>query len=155
MGVTFRKVFFFQPPSSNQTGRALRTDELIREALADSDFPAFGEGERLFARVVYFNHDRHRARDIHNIVKPLFDVLRGKVYPDDKLILRYEAIRLDMYPVELGFVVEFKEGHSQAFEVARLMEMRETAFLVEISPITADQESMVSVTWVEVDTNDK
>lgn len=72
-----------------------------------------GEGERLFARVVYFKHDRHRARDVHNIVKPLFDVLRGKVYPDDKLILRYEAIRLDMFPVELGFVVEFKEGYSQ------------------------------------------
>ncbi len=93
----FRVILAQIPPSVNATGEAKdRYKKKIAPWLEAIDFPVFGGDDRLYGGIIYFNHGPTNVRDVHNIFKPTFDLLQGRVYTDDKAIVYFEGVRLDM-----------------------------------------------------------
>jgi Endodeoxyribonuclease RusA len=76
-----------------KTEFARRLNEVLKKCPTTVHFSG---SKRLYAKVFYFNHERASSRDVHNILKPLFDLLRGVAYEDDKQIVHFEAFRLEM-----------------------------------------------------------
>lgn len=134
------------PLSNNATNS--RVKDRFREYVASQisliqSVYSFSTNDRFYGRVIYFNHEKIGIRDIHNIFKPMFDALEGHAYDDDKHILHFEGIRLDM------------EYNSQWFEIEFVMQvpnleraLLETCCLIEIARLSSSSESAVNVTWL-------
>jgi Holliday junction resolvase RusA-like endonuclease len=101
---------------------------------------------KLWARIFYFNHDPiTSAKDIHNIIKPLFDDLEDYVYDDDKQIIIFEGTRLDMEDVDDAFVIEFLDYDMP--DIQKILQ--ETCCLVEIGILPfIKQSTILKVTWL-------
>lgn len=146
----FRKVLFFIPPTSNMGSSSPQMKRLKKkvkpwlEGIEKTiEFP---EGQWLYGRVIYFNHERNNSRDIHNIIKPLFDMIGElKIYEDDKLIRHFEGYRLDMQYNADYFEVEL--NITQEPELERVL--KETACLVEVGILPLQPSSLVDITWLQ------
>ena len=69
-----------------------------REALAQAASAKMQSGATLgslYARIIWF-HRQKTSQDIDNIVKPIFDSLKGIVFKDDFQIAQYLATRIDL-----------------------------------------------------------
>jgi Holliday junction resolvase RusA-like endonuclease len=106
----------------------------------------FYKPHKLWAIIFYFNHDTiTSAKDIHNIIKPLFDDLEDYVYDDDKQIIIFEGTRLDMEDVDEAFVIEFLDYDMP--DIQKILQ--ETCCLVEIGILPFIEESTVlKITWL-------
>jgi Holliday junction resolvase RusA-like endonuclease len=106
----------------------------------------FSKPHKLWARIVYFNHDPiSSAKDIHNIIKPLFDDLEGYVYDDDKQIILFEGTRLDMEAVDEAFVIEFLDYDIHDIQKT----LQETCCLVEVGLLPfLEESSVLKITWL-------
>ena len=144
----FRRILFLIPPTSNATGgspQAQRFKKRIApwlEMLAD--VVAFSDDDRLYGRIYYFNHERVGVRDIHNIIKPLFDVLEKRIYKDDKQIKHFEGYCLDMEFNSSYFEIEL--NLSQEPELERVL--FETACLIEVGSLPVQPSELVQVNWL-------
>lgn len=146
----FHKVLFFIPPTSNKgesTPQMKRFKKRIKPWLESIEKTMeFPRNEWLYGRVFYFNHEKRNARDIHNIIKPLFDVIGElEIYEDDDLIRHFEGYRLDMEHHASYFEMEL--NLSQEPELARVLS--ETACLVEVGVLPLQPSSLVTVTWLQ------
>ncbi|MEZ4866064.1 MAG: RusA family crossover junction endodeoxyribonuclease [Caldilineaceae bacterium] len=143
----FHSLLIVVPPTSNTvSGKGARR---IKQELADwinslEDVKQFAEGDKLFGRIFYFNHESRAARDIHNIIKPLFDVLEGKIIHDDKQICHFEGMRLDMAHSNSWFELEYR---LPAAEIQKVL--KQTCCLVQISKLPALPPSSVTVKWLQ------
>jgi len=106
----------------------------------------FSKPNKLWAKMVYFNHDPiTSAKDIHNIIKPLFDDLEDYLYDDDKQIIVFEGIRLDMEDVDDAFVIEYLDYDMP--DIQRTLQ--ETCCLIEIGLLPVIKEStIVKIKWL-------
>lgn len=106
----------------------------------------FSKPHKLWARIFYFNHDPiTSAKDIHNIIKPLFDDLEDYVYDDDKQIVIFEGIRLDMFDMDDAFVIEFLDYDMPDIQQT----LKETCCIVEIGLLPFIEESTIlKITWL-------
>lgn len=94
----FQTLLPLVPPSSNSNKKESfkkQVEDLLKDQGYTKD-PQYILQGKLYGRIFYFNHEKGSVRDIHNIIKPLFDALEGYVYKDDKDIIHFEGIRLDM-----------------------------------------------------------
>jgi hypothetical protein len=107
------------------------------------DFIKFSKNDKLYGKICYFNHETYAVRDIHNIIKPIFDMLQGYVYDNDHQILFFEGIRLDMPKKNSWFEIELDYDATPDLHRAE----EETCCLIEIGllPFT---ESAVNVIWL-------
>lgn len=146
----FRKVLFFIPPTSNMASNSPQMKRLKKkvkpwlEGIEKTiEFP---QGQWLYGRVIYFNHERNNSRDIHNIIKPLFDLIGDlKIYEDDKLIRHFEGYRLDMQHNDDYFEIELNITQEPELERA----LTETACLVEVGVLPLQPSSLVRITWLQ------
>lgn len=150
----FKKVFLLVPPTSNAGGsspQAKRFRERVEPILKGlTDVSAFSEDEQLFGRIYYFNHERSGARDIHNIIKPVFDMLETYVYKDDKQIKYFEGYRLDMEFNNSYFEVDF--NLSQEPELAQMLFV--TGFLIEVGVLPVSPSELIQVNWLQLGRNE-
>ena len=110
--------------------------------------PIFSDEDWLYGRIYYFNHDRgSNARDIHNIIKPLFDALESRAYKNDKQIKHFEGYRLDMEFNNTYFDVEF----NLSSEPDLIQLLSETGCLVEIGIAPAAPSDLIKITWLQVE----
>lgn len=105
---------------------------------------AFADDDRLYGRIYYFNHERVGARDIHNIIKPLFDALEKHVYKDDKQIKHFEGYRLDMEFNSSYFEIELNLSEEPDLERV----LFETACLIEVGSLPVRPSELVQVNWL-------
>ena len=144
----FHKILFLIPPTSNTTGDSRQTHRFKKriapwlETLGDVE--PFADDDRLYGRIYYFNHERSSARDIHNIIKPLFDALEKHIYKDDKQIKHFEGYRLDM---------EFNTSYFEVvLDLSREPELErvlfETACVIEIGSLPVQPSPFVQVNWL-------
>lgn len=146
----FQYIFDFIPPSSNS--KAPKQKDVIKDKVAKSlgpmpERPLFPGTEALFARVFHSNHERVNVRDIHNVFKPLFDVLEGRIYENDRQILQFEGVRLDMERHTQFFTLDF--GFSDGLKLHELtLQAKRTCFYVEIGKLPMPEPETVKVTWV-------
>lgn len=144
----FRKLGFFTPLTSNAsatTPQMRKTKKMIEEWFQPSiTWNKFSTADKLYGRIIYFNHDGPRTRDIHNILKPLFDELKGRVYEDDKVIFHFEGVRLEMeyYSVwfELGLNLSNEPDLAKVFQ--------ETACPIEVGVLPMVPSQTVTVKWL-------
>lgn len=140
----FRKLLIDIPPSVNSGGRQKKEfQKKIQPWLDSINFVKFSNTDKLYGRVFYFNHDTYGIRDIHNIIKPIFDMLQAYIYDDDNSILSFEGIRLDMPKKNLWFEIELD---FDATPDLYLVEQK-TCCLIEVGllPIT---ESAIKIMWL-------
>lgn len=143
----FTGLLFFTPPTANSlhSRQGQKTKDLIQQWFDELDqVVPFEQNARLWGRIIYFNHDIARARDIHNIIKPLFDSLRGKLYADDKMIYHFEGVRLDMayYGVWFDVDVDLKVQP----DLARAWS--ETVCLIEVGELPVQPSQAVQILWL-------
>lgn len=145
---TFRKVLFMVPPTSNSMGNTPQTRRFKRNIapwLESLDRAAgFTGNDRLYGRIIYFNHQRHSARDIHNIIKPLFDALEEYIFDDDKQIKHFEGYRLDMEHNNTYFEVDLNISK----EPDLIRALSETACLVEVGLLPMQPSNLVVINWL-------
>lgn len=144
----FRRLLFFVPPTSNATAspQAQRFKKRITPWLNSlTDIAAFGENDRLYGRIYYFNHERISARDIHNIIKPLFDALEDRVYKDDKQIKHFEGYRLDMEFNNAYFEIELNLPQDPELEKV----LFETSCLIEVGVLLVQPSNLIRVNWLQ------
>lgn len=142
----FTGLLFFTPPTANSvhSRQGQKTKDLIQQWFDGLDqVMPFEQNARLWRRLIYFNHDDVRARDIHNIIKPLFDSFRGKLYADDKMIYHFEAVRLDMAYYGEWFMVNFNLHN----EPDLLRTLSETACLIEVGELPIQPSGLVDIIW--------
>ncbi len=137
------------PPLSKNSDRSCRLREkwckFIGETLAPPSGQTIFSGDaQLYGRIWYFNHDEANPRDIHNIIGPLFDLLEGYVYPNDKQIKHFEGFRLDMADLNFCFELELDLSAEPGLERAN----SETTCLIEIARLPWSSNSLVVVTWL-------
>lgn len=120
----------------------LRLEETLGEK---PPAPIFDTSPELYGRIYYFNHESKNPRDIHNIIKPLFDALEGYVYNDDKQIKDFKAVRLDMDRNDTYFVIELMLSRERLLREA----YEKTLCFVEVGRLPSVTESAVSITWLE------
>jgi hypothetical protein len=145
----FRIVLPLVPPTCNSpssSGPKERLKELVRTILgARPAVTVFANNDRLYGRICYFNHDTKSPRDIHNILKPLFDALEGFVYHDDKQIKHFEGFRMDMEHNDSCFELELDlSGEPDLVRV-----FSGTTCFVEICELPSSLESLVIVKWLD------
>ena len=143
----FHSLLIIIPPTSNMVGG--KGARRIKQQLAEwmdtvEDVKRFSEGDKLFGRILYFNHEKTAIRDIHNIIKPLFDILEEKVIHDDKQIYHFEGLRLDMAYSNSWFEVEY---HLSAAELQKVL--TQTCCLIQISKLPALPPNLVSIKWLQ------
>jgi hypothetical protein len=147
----FRKVLPLVPPTSNATGnspQARRFKKRVAPWLEELvDITAFMEDNMLYGRIYYFNHERIGARDIHNIIKPLFDTLENYIYRDDKQIKYFEGYRLDMEFNNSYFEIEL--NLSQEPELEKVL--FETACLIEVGILPIIPSELIQVNWLQLE----
>jgi hypothetical protein len=141
----FRKLLIEIPPSINSGGRQKREYvKKIQQWLNSIDFIKFSENDqKLYGRIFYFNHEIYGVRDIHNILKPIFDMLQGYVYENDNDILGFEGIRLDMPKKDSWFRVEL-DGSITDIDIA----LTKTCCLLEIGMLPSVESTAVKVLWL-------
>jgi hypothetical protein len=140
----FRKLLINIPPSINSGSRRKR--EYLRKIqpwLDSIDFVGFSKTDKLYGKIFYFNHETYTVRDIHNIIKPIFDMLQGYVYDNDYQILFFEGIRLDMPKKNSWFEIEL--DYDAAPDLHKVEE--ETCCLIEVGSLPST-ESAVNVIWL-------
>jgi len=140
----FRKLLTDIPPSINSGGRQKKAFQRKIQPWLDSiDFIKFSKTDKLYGRIIYFNHEIYGIRDIHNILKPIFDMLQGYIYDDDHYILSFEGIRLDMPKKNSWFEIELDyDATPDLYKVEQ-----KTACLIEVGllPFT---ESAINIIWL-------
>jgi hypothetical protein len=142
----FQKLFVVIPPSSNQLGSkpARRFKAQVQDWIGDvSERYRFASDDKLYGRIFYFNHSRVAVRDIHNIIKPLFDGLESYLFHDDKQILHFEGVRLDMERSDFWFEVEYDLSAQDLQYV-----LTETCCLIQVSKLPETPPDVVKVTWL-------
>ncbi|RKZ81907.1 MAG: hypothetical protein DRR19_21530 [Candidatus Parabeggiatoa sp. nov. 1] len=140
----FRKLLINIPPSINSGSRRKR--EYLRKIqpwLDSIDFVGFSKTDKLYGKIFYFNPETYTVRDIHNIIKPIFDMLQGYVYDNDYQILFFEGIRLDMPKKNSGFEIEL--DYDATPDLHKVEE--ETCCLIEVGSLPPT-ESAVNVIWL-------
>lgn len=146
----FRHLFKTQPPSINSSRKAKGINSIRAELSKLTPQPYFPTGTKLYVRIVYINFDTSRARDIHNVFKPLFDAL-GKsgdkslpalVYEDDTDIVLFEGIRLDFQSTRFEYVLSDALTDD---DLDYIESEQKTCFLVEIQPIGSTIPSAIAV----------
>ncbi|MEZ4729832.1 MAG: RusA family crossover junction endodeoxyribonuclease [Caldilineaceae bacterium] len=142
----FTGLIFFTPPTANSlhSRQGQKTKDLIQQWFdrLEQVMP-FEQNTRLWGRIIYFNHDIVRARDIHNIIKPMFDSFRGKLYPDDKMIYYFEGIRLDMAYHGEWFMLNVNLRRQPDL----LRTLTETACLIEVGELPIQPSVLVDIAW--------
>ena len=140
----FRKLFITIPPTSNKKSQQKkRFLEQVKGQLSSiTTLPIFNSTDRLYGRIFYFNHEKTRIRDIHNIIKPLFDCLEDIVYDDDKQIVHFEGIRLDMEHSSAWFEIEINLSELDA------VALTETSCLIEVGRLPISPSNTIKVTWL-------
>lgn len=148
----YKKVLSLVPPTSNATANSPQLERFKKRVgpmlgkVPSS--PIFSENEWLYGRIYYFNHDRGAtARDIHNIIKPLFDALEKHAYKDDKQIKHFEGYRLDMEFNSTYFDVEF----NLSAEPDLIQLVSDTGCLVEVGLAPAIPSDLIYVNWLQVE----
>ncbi len=107
--------------------------------------PVFTRQCKLWARVFYFNHRLPSdTADLHNIIKPLFDILEGYVYKNDKQIIHFEGNRLDMMGSHSWFEVEWSSLIAELNQA-----LTQTCCWIEIGELPIVTASDVTITWIE------
>jgi hypothetical protein len=84
------------------------------------------------------------VRDIHNILKPIFDMLQGYVYDDDNDILFFEGIRLDMSKKDSWFKIELDGTAINDIDSV----LTQTACLVEIGLLPPVESTVIKLLWL-------
>ncbi len=145
----FQTLLPLVPPSSNSRGRNKKTrfKEQVTALLKDQESTEVPQDilqGKLYGRIFYFNHEKKSVRDIHNIIKPLFDALEGYVYKDDKDIIHFEGIRLDMEHNDRWFEIELNLSAVPDLQQA----LTKTCCYIEISELPAFPTSAVKITWL-------
>lgn len=97
----------------------------------------------LFGKITFFNHDTKNTRDIHNIIKPLMDAFEKHLYDDDKVIVHFEGIRVDMNQKSTWFELEFKADPDFSPGDA----LAENYCFIEISTMPPRKSSCISLNW--------
>jgi hypothetical protein len=147
-GHVFRIVLSGKPPTSNASDSSKPSqhmERLVKKILGPKPaITTFGANDNLYGRIYYFNHETTNVRDIHNIIKPLFDKLGKYVYEDDKQIKHFEGFRLDLEHKDLYFEYELRLSE----EPALVNVDRETTCVVEIGELPATAPSLVTVRWL-------
>jgi hypothetical protein len=140
----FRKLLIDIPPSVNSGGRQKKEfQKKIQPWLDSINFIKFSNTDKLYGRIFYFNHDTYGIRDIHNIIKPIFDMLQGYIYDDDNSILSFEGIRLDMPKKNSWFEIELD---FDATPDLYLVEQK-TCCLIEVGLLPVS-ESAIKIIWL-------
>ncbi len=142
----FRKLLVDIPPSSNSRSKPKKVfQKKIQSWLDNIDFLKFSKTDKLYGRIFYFNHEVYGVRDIHNIIKPIFDMLQGKVYDDDNDILFFEAIRLDMSKKDSWFKIELDGTATDEIEKALI----QTCCLIEVGTLPPIESNAVKLLWLD------
>lgn len=145
----FRTILFFVPPTNNKGANSpqMRRFEKQVKPWLQSIFKTieFPDNSWLYGRVIYFNHEKHSARDIHNIIKPLFDTIaKAGIYKDDKQIKHFEGYRLDMQHNDEYFEIQL--NITEEPELLRLL--TETACVIEVGVLPMPSSNFVEITWL-------
>jgi hypothetical protein len=82
--------------------------------------------------------------DLHNIIKPLFDIFEGYVYKNDKQIIHFEGNRLDMMGSHSWFEVEWSSLIAELNQA-----LTQTCCWIEIGELPIVTASDVTITWIE------
>ncbi len=104
----------------------------------------------MYGRIYYFNHERIAVRDIHNIIKPLFDTLENHVYKDDKQIKHFEGYRLDMEFNNSYFEIELNLSQEPELEQV----LFETTCLIEVGVLPVSPSELIRVNWLQLEGED-
>lgn len=124
--------------------RSRHFKEQVRDWLgAAGESHNFASDDKLYGRIFYFNHDRLAVRDIHNIIKPMFDGLESYIFHDDKQILHFEGVRLDMNHSDFWFEVEYDLSTQDLQHI-----LTKTCCLIQVSKLPETPPDVVKVTWL-------
>jgi Holliday junction resolvase RusA-like endonuclease len=111
--------------------------------------PVFTRQDKLWARVFYFNHRLSSdTPDLHNIIKPLFDIFEGYVYKSDKQVIYFEGTRLEMRASHSWFEVEWNPVITDLNQA-----LTRTCCWIEIDQLPFITPPDVKVTWIETKQN--
>jgi hypothetical protein len=136
------------PISINATGPPKRRfNEKIQSWLDQINFTPFASQDKLYGRIVYFNHEKSNARDIDNILKPIFDRLKSVIYQDDHSILHCEGIRLDMVKYGSSFNLEIDWTRGSTVGIGQIY--NHTCLLIEVGQLPLTERSLVHVIWLQ------
>jgi len=69
----FQKATFLNSTDNSGGRQKKEFNNKIQPWLNSIDFIKFSNNDKLYGRIFYFNHDTAGIRDIHNILKPIFD----------------------------------------------------------------------------------
>lgn len=142
----FRKLLIDIPPSINSGSRQKKVFQRKIQPWLDSiDFIKFSKTDKLYGRIFYFNHEVYGVRDIHNILKPIFDMLQGYVYDNDNDILFFEGIRLDMSKKDSWFKIELDATITDDIQKA----LTQTCCLIEIGLLPPVESTAVKLLWLD------
>ena len=141
----FRHLFPFNPPTMNHRNKRQlsRLKEHLDSIMENEE--NFEKTDRLYARIIYFSHDTS-TRDIQNVMKPIFDALRTRIYEDDKSIMEFEGIRLDMKRTGVWF--EYECDLTAGFEFESVSSA--SSWFLEIGQLPKKTENLVTVEWIEI-----
>jgi len=145
----FRKILSKIPLSANAGSKS--TERFKKEITSWLDeikrsFEPYQANDRLYGRIIYFNYEKSNVRDIHNVFKKTFDFLNKIVYEDDKAILVFEGIRLDMLKIGSQFDIE---TIVDADNVKEALEKESTCLLIEVGQLPLVESSVIKVIWFE------
>lgn len=142
----FRKLLLKIPLSANASARAKQAFKIaIQPWLDEIQVNKYSLTERLYGRIIYFNHERTNVRDIHNIFKPTLDLLNDIVYEDDQSILFFEGIRLDMVKSGLWFEV-YIDTDMEVIDLSPIF--NQTCLLIEVGTLPLTSPNIVSIQWI-------
>jgi len=142
----FRKLLVNIPPSINSGSRQKKIfQKKIQPWLDNIDFIKFSKTDKLYGRIFYFNHEVYGVRDIHNILKPIFDMLQGNVYDNDNDILFFEGIRLDMSKKDSWFKLELDGTAIDEIEEA----LTQSCCLIEVGKLPPIESTVVKLLWLD------
>ncbi len=56
----------------------------------------FSGAPQLWMRIFYFDPEKnkHHQKDLHNVIKPLLDIMTGFIYPDGKYVIYVECTKI-------------------------------------------------------------
>lgn len=78
----------------------------------------------------------------------MFDALEGRAYENDRQILHFEGVRVDMEKAAKLFTLEF--GSEKGLELHELVEERKvTCCYAEVGKLPMPEPETVKVTWVD------
>ncbi len=144
----FRKILPKIPLSANASSKSTeRFKKEIAPWLAEikSNFEPYQKDTRLYGRIIYFNYERANVRDIHNVFKKTFDFLNGIVYEDDKAILVFEGIRLDM--LKFGSWFGFEIAETNMTELNDVLSKKITCLLIEVGQLPIIENKLINIIW--------